>query len=140
MKDETIEEIDKQANDVIEIYKGLGWMTTAFSPELFDHFWIGTEGHTISKLRAQLSMLDNDIEDHFPTEKKEWLKQAVEEFIKVNSNFRETNQPESNWYFELERRLVRKIYLSQLRKKGKMAFIRTIDILANCKKTTKEDE
>lgn len=139
MKNETIEETDQQANDLIGIYKGLSWMTSSLDPSLFDYFWANTsEGHFISKLRAHLSALDKDVNNHFPANKKEWLKKAVEDFIKVNSDYRETNQRELNWYLELERRLVRKIYLRQLRQKGKMAFIRTIDILANCKKTGDE--
>ena len=137
---ETIEEKDKRANEVIKIYKGLGWMTTALEPALFRYFWIdSSEGHFISKLRAHLSFLDKDVDNHFPAEEKELFKQAVEEFITANSNYREVSKPESNWYLELERRFIRKWYLHQLRKKGEAAFARTMMLLANCKKT-KTDE
>jgi hypothetical protein len=134
MKNETIEDIDKQANDVIGIYEGLGWMTSSLDPSLFEYFWLDTsDGHFISKLRAHLSALDKDINDHFPIDKKEWLKQAVNDFIEVNSYYLEANIPETKWYLKPERLLEKKWYLYQLRQKGKMAFIRTIDILANCK-------
>lgn len=137
---ETIEETDKHANEVIKIYKGLGWMTTALEPALFRYFWIdSSEGHFISKLRAHLSFLDKDIDNHFPANEKELFKKAVEEFIEANSNYREVNRPESNWYLELERRFIKKWYLHQLRKKGEAAFASAKILLANCKKT-KEDE
>ncbi|MFZ2310267.1 MAG: hypothetical protein WAW11_01865 [Patescibacteria group bacterium] len=137
MKDETI--TDKCANDVIKIYKGLGWVLTSFDPSLFQYFWATTsEGHFISKLRAHLSLLDKDVDDHFQIDKKEMFKKAVTEFIETNSNYREANIPETKWYLKLERRLEKKWYLYQLQKQGKMAFIRTHDLLANYRK--KEDE
>jgi hypothetical protein len=135
MKDKTIEETDKLANDIIGIYKGLGWIITALDPALFQYFWAeASEGHFISKLRAHLSSLDKDVKNHFPITEKELLIKALEDFINVNSNYRDVNKPESNWYLELERRLIKKWYLRQLRKKGEEAFARTVILLAKCKK------
>lgn len=140
MKNEAIEETDKQANIVINIYKGLDWVLTSLDPSLFEYFWTTTsEGHFISKLRAHLSSLEKDVDNNFPIDRKELFKKAIGSFIEIYSNYQEAKIPEARWYFKPERYLEKKWYLDQLRKQGKKAFCETHLLLANCKKTTADD-
>jgi hypothetical protein len=113
--------LNQEANKVIEIYKGLGWMTTALSPELFDFFWKDYDTHTISKLRSHLYQLDKDTEDHFQKERKETFKKAAERFLEINTKCQKLTG-------------LKKVYwLHQLKEAEKKAFRELICLIARVK-------
>lgn len=116
--------INQKADDLIAIYQGLGWMTTALDSSFFETFWVNeTEGHFMSKIRAHLDALKRDTGNHFPLEKKEVFRKAIEDFIKENTRYRESKG------------LFKRYFLYTTRKKAKNAYYQTMDLLANCKKS-----
>lgn len=116
--------INQKADDLIAIYEGLGWMTTALDPSFFETFWVNeTEGHFISKLRSHLGELKKDTANHFPVEKKEIFQKAIEDFIVENTRYRESKG------------LFKRYFRHTMHKKAKQAYYQTMDLLANCKKS-----
>lgn len=115
-KDDEI--INQEANQVIEIYKGLGWMTTALSPELFNFFWKDYDSHTISKLRSHLYQLDKDTDNYFPTERKESFKKSANRFIEIYKHCQKLTG-------------IRKIYyFYKLREEAKISFQELLCLIA----------
>lgn len=74
--------------NIVKIYSGLGWMITVFEPTLFKFWEKDTETHFICKLQSHRYSLNKNLDQHFPAEKINLLKEAIDDFIKINTKFR----------------------------------------------------
>lgn len=69
----------------VDVYLAIGWLIVVFDPELFG-FWREDKknGYFITKLKTHRCKLDN----YLPTEDIIKLKEAIDDFIKKNEEFR----------------------------------------------------
>ena len=110
MEDQVI--TDEKANDIIEIYRSLGWIITALSPKLFNEFWGNDDGYSLLKFKSNVERLNKDKDNHFLVEKKEIFFKAAENFKEKNDKYNKHTGHFKKYFRFQAKKAAKKVYLS----------------------------